>query len=763
MNTEENFPRPRRGGAHAQRAPGVGLGVRAAWLRAALLILLAFIILTPQSAGAHAFLDRSDPEANAVVPEAPESVRMWFTEPLEVQYSAAELFDASGQRIETEVSVVGPEEHQLTLPLPADLPNGTYTVQWRNVSAADGHPETGYVPFTIGTGADVVIPTPPALVDFGGPPAEVNAIGRWLSLLGVAGAAGALATWFWVIRQARRPLTAAHQAAIGRRVRMVTLLSVGVALAGSVVALGVQVSTVGSVFSAPDWLDVITGSRFGQLWLLRVGLLLALGGFCDQPFLWQEKETPLRWVGIALAAATMLPFSLNSHAAVPADGRTAAVVADWIHLAAASVWVGGLIAVLAGVVYGARGASRQERLSTYALLVPRFSTLAIASVVILSITGFYASWLQVGNLIALFETSYGQTLMIKVGLMLLMVALGAVNLLLIGPRLRRAAISSIHFGRTVAAEVVLGVLVLFMVGLLTSLPTARDTINAESGRAVFHLAAQGSQVSLYLSPGAVGNNRYTADFDLPSDDIPDGSQVLLRTTPTSNLEGVREVELTETAPGRFEASGSELSVVGDWQLEVILRRPGEEDLRATTVATIRDVPPEERAPSPAPRFPGVNGMLWILALAAGVVTLVVGLRNKGRRSLAGLGAAIVVLSLSGLAFMHETPSAGALATNPIPMTEASIATGGQVFDANCVACHGENGTGDGPALSAADAPNSDLTARHVLDHSQGQLHEWIDKGIDATQMPGFGDKLTDEQIWHLVNYIYSLQGAAGAP
>lgn len=547
--------------------------------RTLLLVVLVVLglALSEESASAHAFLDRSDPQANDVVGEVPESVRLWFTEPLEVEYSQAELFDASGQRIDTGESSVGPDPYQLTLPLPADLPNGTYSLQWRNISAADGHPETGYVPFTIGSGADVMIPTPPAQVDFGGPPAALNAVGRWLSLLGVAGATGTLVTWFWVIRPSQEPLAPKHRTAVARRVRLVALLSVVVAIVGSFVALAVQVSTAGSALELLDTLNVVNDTRFGTLWSIRVVLLLALGVFLYLPFTWRETTSPLRWLGLGLGAAAMLPFSLNSHAAAPGQGRAAAVAADWIHLGASSVWVGGLLALLIGVVYAARGAPRESRRETYALIVPRFSTLAIASVIILSITGFYASWLQVGNLTALRETSYGQTLAIKVGLMVLMVVLGAINLFVIGPRLKRAALSSVHFGRTIAGEAVLGVLVLFMVGLLTSLPTARDTLNSESGRTVFHLADQGIHLSLYVSPGAVGANRYTADVDLPADAIPEGSEVLLRTTPTADLEGVREVTLSQTAPGRFEASGSELSVAGDWQLEVILRRPAGRD------------------------------------------------------------------------------------------------------------------------------------------------------------------------------------------
>nr|MBA2451854.1 c-type cytochrome [Chloroflexia bacterium] len=110
-------------------------------------------------------------------------------------------------------------------------------------------------------------------------------------------------------------------------------------------------------------------------------------------------------------------------------------------------------------------------------------------------------------------------------------------------------------------------------------------------------------------------------------------------------------------------------------------------------------------------------------------------------------------------FTRETP----VEENPIQTTDDSVATGQQLFLANCTDCHGSEGTGEGPRLTGFDAPNADLTAAHVLDHSETQLHHWILEGIGGTMMPGFADDLTDEETWHLVNYVLSLHETASAP
>lgn len=716
---------------------------------------LLALLLMPAGAGAHAFLDRSDPEANAVLPTVPEVVRLWFTEPLEAQYSGAELFDANGKRIDTEPHVIGPDPNLMTLPLPPDLPNGTYSVQWRNVSSADGHPEQGYLPFTIGSQSDVVVPTPPAKVDFGGPRAEIAAIGRWLSLLGLAGVGGSVLGWFWVIRPAIGILDEERQKRVLARIRMLALASVGIAVVGSILALFIQSLTVGADTSVSGILGVLTDSRYGHLWIARVVLLLATGVFLYLPYGWREDELPSRWIATGLAVAAMLPFSLNSHGAAPGEGRTAAIAVDWIHLAAASAWVGGLFVLLIGVIYGVRGVQGGIRREFLADVISRFSTVAIAGVVVLSITGFYSSWLQVGNLTALQETSYGQALLFKVLLMLGMVMIGAINLLWLAPQMRTAARTSVQFGRTIAIEVVLGVLVLLMVGLLTSLPTARQTIDARTGRTNFHISQDRLHVSLYITPGAVGNNRYTADFT-PADDLPEGTEAFLRVTPVGNLRGIREIPLVETSDGRFESSGAEFSVAGDWDLEIILRRPGAIDWRVSTGTAIHPVPPEEFKPAPAPRLLGFAGAGWALVLCGSVVVMAWGFRNPSSRTVGWFGVGLLVISMGGIWLNHERPVAGIDVRNPIASTAASIEIGRELFAENCVICHGPLGQGDGEQLVNVNSWRADLTAPHLYDHTEGELHWWISYGKGGTLMPGFSEVLTDEERWHLVNYVYYL-------
>lgn len=696
-----------------------------------------------------------------MLPEAPQSASLRFTEPLERSFSSAELYDSSGERVATEPSGFTDDPYEMVLTLPGNLPNGTYTIQWRNVSAADGHPQTGYVPFTIGSQADVVVPEAPQITAFNEPPLLLGAIGRWLSLLGISGVAGAFVCWLWVLRTARDPLDDDLQDAVQESVAMLMLSAIGVAIVGSVVMLVHQTMASAGGFSLSDMWSVIESTRFGHLWIARIVLLVALAGLLMYDALWDDPpQYSLAGLALALSGGLFLTFSLNSHAAAQTTGRTTAIAVDWIHLAASSVWVGGLLALLVALIYGTQGAPREDRREAFALAITSFTTIGISSVVLLAISGLYSSWLQVGNLVGLRETAYGQTLSIKIGLTVLLVALGAVNQRYLGPRMREAARGTTHFGRTVAAEAMLAIGVLFAVGLLTSMAPARDVITNEATRSTFHFNDEQVHASIYISPGAVGFNQYIVDVGLTTGEVPPETQVLLRFENAGQIEGVREVNIPLASGTRFETGGSELSVTGDWEFELIVRRPGAADSRFTSPLEVPRVPPGERIASEPPRFVGTSAAMAVFFIALGVLCFVIVLRApvvvQDRIIGSGVGVALLLAGGLILGVTRAEPAPPVLAANPIPRTQASIATGYELYLANCSSCHGPNGEGDGPLASTLDRPPANFTEQHLDVHTDGDLFWWIENGITPV-MPGFAGQLESDEMWHIVNYIRSLR------
>src|SRR5215216_639076 len=164
-----------------------------------LLCILAHLALSASPVSAHAFLESSDPAANAVLPNAPQSITLNFTEPLESSYSRAELFDATGALVPGATSTIGSEPRSMIVQIPPGLGNGTYSLLWRTLSTADGHTAQGYVPFTIGSEADIRIVAQPVVDTTSGElPEWTLAAARWLALLAMAAVLAVWPVWLFV-------------------------------------------------------------------------------------------------------------------------------------------------------------------------------------------------------------------------------------------------------------------------------------------------------------------------------------------------------------------------------------------------------------------------------------------------------------------------------------------------------------------------------------------------------------------------------------
>lgn len=101
--------------------------------------------------------------------------------------------------------------------------------------------------------------------------------------------------------------------------------------------------------------------------------------------------------------------------------------------------------------------------------------------------------------------------------------------------------------------------------------------------------------------------------------------------------------------------------------------------------------------------------------------------------------------------------------NPVEADEASVMRGQQIYDVNCVVCHGETGAGDGPMVSyltesGAAAP-AVLTAERLEGVPDSHIYNVVTNGL-GQWMPAFGNLIPGQDIWHLINYVRSLQAAS---
>lgn len=157
-----------------------------------------------------------------------------------------------------------------------------------------------------------------------------------------------------------------------------------------------------------------------------------------------------------------------------------------------------------------------------------------------------------------------------------------------------------------------------------------------------------------------------------------------------------------------------------------------------------------------------------LPLLFGAVALalaLVGWLAAGRLAGSALGRAVVTLRLPALAvgivltasaFFAPTPQTQL--PNPITRTVDSVRIGGQVYLNNCATCHGADARGGGPLADTTPVRPPPLVGpgSHLDDHTDGDLHYFIAFGLPGG-MPAWAGTLSDEEIWHVVNFLRDLQ------
>jgi len=139
------------------------------------------------------------------------------------------------------------------------------------------------------------------------------------------------------------------------------------------------------------------------------------------------------------------------------------------------------------------------------------------------------------------------------------------------------------------------------------------------------------------------------------------------------------------------------------------------------------------------------------------------LGRYGRRLVAGLGAAGVV---AGLYVVCQAMAIDAYPTTyvrpAVPYQALSIANGSHLYQAHCAVCHGVAGYGDGPAAPTLNPRPANLTAKHTTDHTVGDIFWWLAYGMKGSAMPGFHDRLSEEERWDLINFLRTLAAAEQA-
>lgn len=491
-----------------------------------MIALGASLALAP-GALAHANLASSEPAAGARLQAPPTQVVLHFTEQPELSLSDVQVLASDGTRVDDGSVKGGDQPRTLQIGLKS-LTKGTYTVAWHCISKVDGHATAGS--FAFGVGVNPKAPT--GKVPAGPPPNALEIAGRWLFIIGAVGAFGGA-------------LVALLFAPARRTLRRFVLLALVIAIVGVLVLALAQHNATHAPWSA------LLKVPIGKALVERLGLLvLAL----------VAAATGIQLLALFFMGAAMLAEVLAGHAAATNSwigGPILQIAAQWVHFAAAAVWMGGLAALL----FAIRGAASDEKADA----AIRYSRFAAVSLFAVAATGVYRAFGAIGSWNGLFHSGYGYLVIAKAGLLMALAALGARQRFWNLNRLRTTLTGLRRIGK---AELVVATTIFLATAVLTGLspPPPASATNAP-------LTADGTDLGntvkahLEVAPGQAGINTFTVTLD--------GSlrpqTVSLRFAYESG-GGVGPSTMQLRPRGRdWTATASNLSLDGRWSITVVVQ------------------------------------------------------------------------------------------------------------------------------------------------------------------------------------------------
>jgi len=288
---------------------------------------------------------------------------------------------------------------------------------------------------------------------------------------------------------------------------------------------------------------------------------------------------PLKTASVLVAAALAGSLGFAGHA-IGAQGIEGVLhpTADVLHLIAAAAWVGALapLALLLG-----RGAADATALAVARTATLRFSTLGIASVATLLVSGVINTYYLAGSIAALSGTRYGQLLLIKIVLFLAMVAIAAVNRLRLTPKLLQNADTSAaqkarrRLRRNAAVEASIGAIIIGIVAVLGTLPPASHAHHEAAASAIpadaafVHLHGEIGMAEVTIEPGHTGISSATIRlWDQNFDPASSADAVtLILTAPTPGSKPVGRLA-AQGGDDLWHVDNIELPEPGNWTVEV---------------------------------------------------------------------------------------------------------------------------------------------------------------------------------------------------
>jgi copper transport protein len=402
-------------------------------------------LVFPASAFAHANLQSTTPKYRQRLQTAPAAVTLRFDQVVTAEPNAIDLKNAYGKTFSNTSRAVG---HDVRVPV-KKLTRGAYTVRW-HVLSEDGHVVSGV--FTFGVRANA----PPPTEAYGSSgPTRTEHIVRWAYFVSLALLLGGLA-FRLLIMPRELPPAAERRFFLVTGAGVVATLEVGIAAFMLRAEDALQLPFGRLLYG--DLSSIASGTRFGEAF---ISMTLGYAFVAAFVFLaWLSDRRWLLWPALVLGLAFASGLSLSGHSAVDPGSSWRSELADWAHLSAAALWIGGLVQLAFVVFPQAPGLRRIAFL--------RFSRFASALIAVVLGAGVYLSIVRLPQLSDLWSAGYGRVLLVKLGLVSLALTWGALHHFIARPTLERGESGPIlsRLPRSLAGESAVGMAILLAAAVL---------------------------------------------------------------------------------------------------------------------------------------------------------------------------------------------------------------------------------------------------------------------------------------------------------
>jgi copper transport protein len=564
------------------------------------------------TAWAHALLVHSDPSPDIVLPAAPQSVHLQFSEDLNASASQIIVWDRSRHVMTTGHALLVPGlPRQMTVGL-KPLPPGAYLVLWTSVSAEDGHILRGSYLFFVkerGPGPSLIGVSQGAPTQ-GFPDASglASLLAHWVELLAAVSWMGAAAVSSLVFTPSNAATDAVVTGSERSRLRVFLRITIASLIVSSAVVVLLQADSLAGTWSGAFSGSTITSifaGQFGQLWIARqvvalCALMATAAITMPQPVISRTRSLAAATTARSLPLGTLCSgalgflylglFAASGHAAAANIGSvfgsrivSGAVGTDWLHFIGDALWFGGqiyIVLILIPVLRLRRGPGRA--IEGFLDALNRFSPLAYGSIALFVLSGLFSAKIHIPSWYAFFHSIYGWALVVKIGLIGLMMLVSAFTVYIVRPRIRASltqdelvegGVQTVWVRRLLAwlgVNPVLGAGVLLATSVMFSYPVPEGLSPAGPSAYPIHLGTLTG--TLALAPDRSGPNRITVTLRDARGQPVKQATVVIYTTMLDMEMGTGKAALAQSGPGVFSGT-TDLGMGGHWGLRVLVFSP----------------------------------------------------------------------------------------------------------------------------------------------------------------------------------------------